>query len=128
MSQQSGKPNAGSTKSKILFDGNCIVCDFEISHYRRVAPDLFEMVDISSPQFQASHYNLTKEAVDKDMHVLTPDGDLRIGVDAFAHIWSRIPRYQVFSRWIQAPGIYPVAKLGYKVFTVVRPYLPKKKP
>lgn len=99
----------------------------EISHYKRIAPDLFELIDISSPDFNAPSFNLTAEAVDKNMHVLTPDGELRIGVEAFAHIWSRIPKYKWASQLIQAPGIHLAAKAGYKVFTVIRPYLPKKK-
>ena len=114
------------TKTKILFDGNCIVCDAEISHYKRVAPDTFELVDISSADFKAKDFNLTKEDVDKNMHVFTPNGELKIGVDAFAHIWSRIPKYAWASKWIQFPAVSPLAKLGYSFFTVVRPYLPKK--
>ena len=115
------------SKTKILFDGNCIVCDIEISHYKRMAPDLFELLDISSPEFQASDLKLTKEAVEKDLHVITPDGNLRIGVDAFVHIWQQIKRYKALANIIQMPVIYPTAKVGYALFTRVRPLLPKKK-
>lgn len=94
-----------SVKSKILFDGNCVVCDWEISHYRRVAPNEFELVDISSPSFQASHYRLTQAAVDRDLHVLTPSGELRVGVDAFLHIWQRIPRYRWAKNIVGFPEI-----------------------
>jgi predicted DCC family thiol-disulfide oxidoreductase YuxK len=121
MSQQPSGTEQG--KSKILFDGNCVVCDLEISHYKRLAPDLFELIDISSPSFDAARYGLTKQDVDRDMHVLTPEGELCIGVDAFAHIWSRLGRYRKLAPLIN----YPCAKAGYKVFTKVRPYLPKKK-
>lgn len=115
-----------SSKSKILFDGNCIVCDAEISHYKKIAPDAFELVDISSADFKAADFKLTKKDVDKDMHVITPDGDLRVGVDAFAHIWSRIPRYAVGAKLIRLPVISAAAKFGYSLFTILRPYLPKK--
>ena len=115
------------SKTKILYDGNCVVCDVEISHYRRVAPEDFELVDISAPEFDAAAYGVTKAAVDRDLHVLAPDGSIKIGVDAFAHIWSRIPRYAWASRAIRAPGIYAAAKAGYRAFTVARPYLPKKR-
>jgi len=114
-------------KTKIFVDGNCIVCDFEISHYKKIAPDLFEIVDISHPDFNAGLHGLTQEAVNLNMHVLTPEGELRIGVDAFAHIWSRIEKYKVASKLIQLPVLKSGARLGYKVFTVVRPFLPKKK-
>lgn len=115
-----------TTKSKIFVDGNCIVCDWEISHYKRIAPELFELIDISDPSFNAGQYGLTAEAVNVNMHVLTPEGELKIGVDAFAHIWSRIHRYRFAEKIIQLPIVHSLARLGYKCFTVIRPYLPKK--
>jgi predicted DCC family thiol-disulfide oxidoreductase YuxK len=115
-----------NSKSKILFDGNCIVCDAEISHYKKIAPETFELVDISSPGFRAADFKLSKEAVEKHMHVLTPDGDLKIGVDAFAHIWSRIPKYRHGATLVKAPVINWIAKGFYEAFVLVRPYLPKK--
>jgi predicted DCC family thiol-disulfide oxidoreductase YuxK len=114
-------------KSKILFDGNCVVCDIEISHYQRIAPDLFELVDISADDFDATRFGLTNDLVQKHMHVITPEGQLKVGVLAFAHIWSRIEKYQIASRLIQLPIILPMAKVGYSVFAHIRPYLPKRK-
>ncbi len=114
-------------KTKIFFDGNCIVCDMEISHYKRQAPDLFELVDISAEGFRASNFGLTAEAVQKHMHVLTPEGDLKIGVDAFAHIWSRIAKYNWASTLVRQPIVHMLAKVGYEGFARIRPYLPKKK-
>jgi predicted DCC family thiol-disulfide oxidoreductase YuxK len=116
-----------TAKTKIFFDGNCIVCDMEISHYKRKAPDLFELVDISGENFKASDYGLDPKAVEKDMHVFTPEGELRIGVDAFAHIWTRIQKYSWAAAIIQKPVIHSAAKVGYWGFTKIRPYLPKKK-
>lgn len=114
-------------KSKIFVDGNCIVCDFEIAHYKRIAPELFEIIDISSPDFNAQTYGLEVNAVNKHMHVLDPEGNLHIGVDAFAHIWSRIKKYRIASQLIKNPLINPLAKVGYCLFATIRPYLPKKK-
>ena len=115
-----------SLKSKIFVDGNCIVCDFEISHYKKIAPELFDIVDISDPAFDAKGYGLTSDAVQKHMHVLTPEGKVVKGVDAFAHIWSRIPKYRLGSKLIVKPGIHAAARLGYEIFARVRPWLPKK--
>lgn len=103
-----------------------MVCSWEISHYKRIAPELFELVDISDPSFDAAQFGLNAQSVNVDMHVLTPDGELKVGVDAFAHIWSRIPKLNFADKLIRLPIVYPLAKIGYKLFTVVRPYLPKK--
>lgn len=114
------------TKTKILFDGNCIVCDFEISHYKKIAPEIFELIDISLPNFDPEPYALTKELVDKKMHVITPEGELKTGVDAFTHIWSRLKGYKILSVLIMLPLIYQLAQIGYYLFARFRKHLPKK--
>ena len=115
-----------SERTKIFVDGNCVVCDFEVSHYKRMAPELFEIVDISDPRFDPSIHGLTSEAVNKHLHVQTPSGEMKIGVDAFSHIWSRIPRYAFARKAIELPGLNAVARGGYAVFAAIRPWLPKK--
>ncbi len=112
--------------TKIFVDGNCVVCDFEISHYKRIAPDLFEIVDISNPQFDAAAHGLTTEAVNKHLHVQTPSGEFVKGVAAFSHIWNQIPQYRLASRIVDLPGINTLARGGYAVFAFIRPWLPKK--
>lgn len=113
-------------KSKIFFDGNCIVCDTEILHYKRIAPDLFDIVDITGDEFVAAKYGLSSEAVHHEMHVLTPEGEIKVGVDAFAHIWSRINKYKLAAKVLKLPFIYSIAKTGYWLFARVRHFLPKK--
>lgn len=114
-------------KVKVFFDGNCIVCDMEIAHYSRIKPDVFELVDISQPDFDATRYGLDPRAVNEHMHVATEEGELRIGVEAFAYIWSKIPFYSMAGRLILLPGIYGLAKVGYRIFARNRHLLPKKK-
>ena len=118
--------DSGDSVTKIFVDGNCIVCDFEISHYKKIAPKLFQIVDISHPKFDASAFGLTPEAVNKHMHVMTPEGEVVKGVEAFAHIWSRIQKYKVFSKIIVKPGVNQIAQVGYELFATIRPWLPKK--
>ncbi len=114
-------------KLKILYDGNCIVCDREIAHYSRIRPEAFELVDISAPEFDPSRFGLERAAVDLNLHVLTEAGEVRIGVDAFACIWDRIPGYAIAGRLIRLPVVYSLAKIGYAIFAGNRHLLPKKK-
>lgn len=120
-------PKSEPSITKIFVDGNCIVCDFEISHYKRLAPERFQIVDISDQNFNAESFGLTAEAVNKHMHVMTPSGSIVKGVDAFAHIWSCLPHYQIPSKVIKWPLVYNVAQIGYWLFAEIRPWLPKKK-
>lgn len=113
-------------KIQILFDGNCKICDWEISHYKRKAPDLFELVDISDPDFNASFLGLNQQAVSKHMHVIDSNGAILIGVDAFICIWQQIPSYRRWAQITQLPFIYSSSKLGYEIFVKIRPFLPKK--
>lgn len=114
-------------KTKILVDGNCIVCDVEVAHYKRMAPELFEIVDISAPNFDASEYDLTPQAVNKHLHVISTSGEVKKGVDAFSHIWSLIPRYAPLNKLLKVPLAKPVANFGYEIFAAVRPWLPKRR-
>ena len=127
MKTSAANPSQNSTRSKIFVDGNCIVCSAEISHYKRIAPESFDLVDISDSNFDAKAFGLTPEAVNKHMHVLTPDNQVLKGVDAFAHIWSRIPRYNWAEKAIGLPGVNRLARIGYEIFAVARPLLPKKR-
>lgn len=113
--------------SAIFFDGNCIVCDLEISHYKRKYPSLFEIIDISNESFDASVFGLDREAVNYHMHVRTPEGKVLKGVEAFAHIWSRIPHLGWASRLVLSRPMKPIATLGYEIFARNRKYLPKRK-
>jgi DCC1-like thiol-disulfide oxidoreductase len=98
----------------------------EMMYYRRKHPDIFDMIDISDPSFDASKYNLTKQAVDKHLHLITAQGDLKIGVDAFIHIWSSLEGYQLLSKVVSFKPFYKIAKVGYEGFAFLRPWLPKK--
>ena len=61
------------------------------------------------------------------MHVLTTEGKVLIGVEAFTYIWSLIPKYRFASKVIQWPLIHPAALLGYEIFARYRYLLPKRK-
>lgn len=104
-----------------------MVCDTEISHYKKIAPEIFELVDISNPSFDAAHFGLTSEAVQRHMHLQTPEGKILIGVDAFAYLWSRLPQYRWASKIIKWPVIYQMACLGYEVFARHRHLLPQRR-
>lgn len=114
------------SKTKIFVDGSCYVCDFEISHYRRMAPELFEIVDISDPAFNAAQFGLTKDAVNHSMHVMSPQGEVQVGVAAFQQIWSQLDQYRWAAKVIGLPVVNPLARMGYRLFASVRPWLPKR--
>ncbi len=116
-------------KIKILVDGNCIVCDREVAYYKKLKPDIFELIDISDPKFSAKDFNLDADAVNKKMHLLMPDGKVLKAIDAFLVIWENLgPEHRYFQRlrkFISFPLIRPFADIGYNIFAFIRPWLPK---
>ncbi|MCB0327192.1 MAG: DUF393 domain-containing protein [Bdellovibrionales bacterium] len=112
----------------LFFDGACHLCSREIRHYKKIDDaSILSFVDISDPSFDASAYGLDSKRVHKLMHLRTPTGDIKIGVDAFIEIWKQFDRYKNLARFVSFPLIKFFAQIGYRVFAVLRPLLPKKK-
>lgn len=105
-----GAVTAGmSKKPTILYNGACPVCRREIDHYRRLdqedAQDL-AFTDISQSTPTLDQLGLAQDAARRRLHVLDADGELLVGIPAFAAIWDRLPRY----RWLAAIVRLPVLR------------------
>ncbi len=112
----------------VFFDGACHLCSREIDHYRKSpGSDRLSFIDISEPGFSAATYGLDSVQVNQEMHVISPDGEVHVAMDAFIEIWRVLPRYYPLHKIAQARGIRPMLDIGYSVFAKVRPYLPKRK-
>jgi predicted DCC family thiol-disulfide oxidoreductase YuxK len=64
-----------------------------------------------------------------ELHVIDQKGELYKGVEAFWAIWQAFPAsrmYRTMGTIINIPVVNPVARLLYKCFARIRPYLPKK--
>ena len=73
----------------LLYDGNCPVCVSEMTRLaqRDVARQL-DFINIAVPGFDATHYGTTMAALNAELHAVTPEGKLLIGIDCM------IPLYQ----------------------------------
>jgi predicted DCC family thiol-disulfide oxidoreductase YuxK len=103
-------------KLTVLYNDKCPVCSFEIEHYRSLCSKRgigleFEKISVEGPVLMASH--LTAEDAKKRLHLLTTDGRLLIGVEAFLALWAEMPGYRVLGRVVSMPGIYHLASLFY---------------
>ena len=112
----------------VFYDGLCRVCSGEIDVYRRqVGADQIEFVDISERGFSAENEGLDPMLVKKYFHAKTRNGEIIKGVDAFVEIWRLLPKFRLLSKIAPKPGISQLLRLGYQVFVVLRPWLPRKK-
>ena len=115
-------------KWRFFFDGACHLCSREVDHYLKIpGAEKIEFIDITGPTFSAQAYGLDPIAVNKAMHVISPDGAIFTGVDAFIEIWKVLPTYQTYARAANLPVVKPLLKMGYTIFARLRPYLPKRK-
>ncbi|MDD5285414.1 MAG: DUF393 domain-containing protein [Desulfuromonadaceae bacterium] len=115
---------------QLFYDGSCSVCAREIEHYlsldhggRLVA------VNIKSPDFKPEPFHIPLEAFMYELHAIDRSGEVYRGIEAFRAIWQAFPDstiYCIMGSLINLPVINPVARLLYKGFALIRPYLPKR--
>lgn len=115
-------------KVQVFYDGSCHLCSREIDHYRRQdSSGKIDFVDISSPGFEAKKFGLDSEKVKIHLHVRDKNGQIQTGVDSFVAIWQELEILQPMIFLAQTAPFRQIAKVGYSVFAVLRPLLPKKK-
>jgi predicted DCC family thiol-disulfide oxidoreductase YuxK len=115
---------------RIFYDGSCIVCASEIEHYlRREHCGRLVAVDISSPEFNSEPFHIPLEKFMYELHVIDSTGTVYKGVEAFWAIWQAFPTstvYGIMGAIVTAPVLNLLARLFYKGFANIRPYLPKR--
>ncbi|MEI6208382.1 MAG: DUF393 domain-containing protein [Desulfuromonadales bacterium] len=115
---------------QIFYDGSCIVCSTEIEHYLRQNHDgRLVAVNINIPDFAPEPFHILRETFMYELHVIDTAGTVYRGVEAFWAIWQAFPSstiYGLMGKIITMPVINPIARLLYKGFARIRPYLPKR--
>jgi predicted DCC family thiol-disulfide oxidoreductase YuxK len=92
--------------TKVLYNAECPVCNFEISHYRAYAKktDLtIRFDDLNSDALSA--WNITQDAAARRLYV-EHQGALYSGFPAFIILWQAMPRYRVVARIASLPGLH----------------------
>jgi predicted DCC family thiol-disulfide oxidoreductase YuxK len=112
---------------QVFYDGSCSVCATEIEHYLcKDHGGKLLAVDISSPDFDPKPHQITLDAFMSELHVIDQRGNVYRGVTAFWAIWQAFPAstlYGVMGNIINMPVVNTVARLFYKGFARIRPYL-----
>ena len=114
-----------SANVELFFDGACPVCRREANHYRKqMDSDSLTLTDIAAAGFDAAAHGLDAKRVQQTIHARLPDGKVVTGIDAFAAVWSKLPRYRWLVPVTRTPGVRQLMQLGYAGFAAVRPHLP----
>ena len=98
----------------VCYNGSCPVCRAEIGHYQGIAGADLAWRDVAADPGFAARYGLEGDAPLRRLHAVTPDGRLLAGLDAFAAVWERLPRYRLLARIVCLPLVRPLAGLIYE--------------
>lgn len=115
---------------RVYFDGSCSVCATEIEHYlHRDGDGRLVAVDISAADFDPEPLRISRDVFMYELHAIDRSGRVYRGVEAFWAIWQAFPAgtiYGVLGVVITLPLINPVARMFYRWFARIRPFLPKR--
>lgn len=113
---------------QVFFDGGCVVCNHEINFYKkRDTQNKIEWIDINLPNFSAIKYGLNPMKVRERFHSITKEGVVLDGVESFKTIWTVMGIFKPLVFLAEKKYTRFLMDLGYKFFTVIRPYLPRRK-
>jgi predicted DCC family thiol-disulfide oxidoreductase YuxK len=104
------------------FNSRCPVCSTEIGRCRNVAEGAGRAMawhDINEMPDALARFGVDIEAVRYRLHVIDRDGQLRVGVPAFAALWSELPRHRWLARIAMQPLLLPVWSALYEILAWV---------
>lgn len=115
---------------RIFYDGSCVVCAGEVEHYLRQDKGAHLIaVDIAAPGFDPAVAGFPLTELMYQLHAIDNSGRVYRGVESFWAIWQAFPAstlYGFLGFTIMLPFINPLARLCYRIFARLRPYLPKR--
>lgn len=100
-------------QTRVLYNANCPVCNFEIKHYESYAegrglPIRFD--DLNTDARAA--WGIDADTAARRLYVLH-NGTLTSGIPAFLVLWAQMPRYRLLGRIVGLPGIRQIASAAY---------------
>lgn len=102
-----------SKSTKVLYNGDCPVCSFEIDHYasyshKNQLPLEFEDLN----RCDLAPWQLSEDQAARRLYVLN-DNQLVSGIPAFLILWQQMPRYRPLAIIVGLPIIRQLASLIY---------------
>jgi predicted DCC family thiol-disulfide oxidoreductase YuxK len=100
-------------KTAVLYNANCPVCNFEISHYETYAntndlPIRFDDLNTDA----LAQWNLTADQAARRLYV-SKDGELTSGIPAFLILWKDMPKYHWLAKIVAFPVVKQLAVVTY---------------
>ncbi len=100
----------------VWYDGDCPVCRQEVLYRRIDRYNLIDWIDIVALADSELPAGKTRQDLLGRFHARQTSGPWRIGVDAFAAIWQRLPVLKWFAFLFRTPLIRQLAQIAYLGF------------
>ncbi|MBO9472734.1 DUF393 domain-containing protein [Shimia sp. R10_1] len=113
-----------SQETRVLFNADCPICNTEICHYRAYTEA--RGLDVAYDDLNGnalSEWQIDADEAAKRLHV-TQNGEVYVGVAAFAALWSTMPRYRWLAKIVRLPGLWQLANVIYD--RLLAPWLYRK--
>lgn len=105
---------------KVYYNSACPVCKAGIQAQRRRMEALgvrdVEWIDVHAHPEAVSEVGAPLEQVRERLHVRNAGGELDVGADALARLWTHTPGQRWLGRLWQLPVLRPVVQWTYNVF------------
>ncbi len=97
----------------VLYNAQCPVCNFEISHYARYSSDKGLPIRFDDLNSEAlAQWGLDADAAARRLYVVH-QGTLTSGIPAFLVLWAQMPKYKWLARTVALPGVRQAASAVY---------------
>ena len=108
-------------KIKVFYDGNCKICDQEISYYKKNDINKkFEWVNIHNSKSKINRLNLQKKELTDVLHIETESGKILKGVDAFLEIWANFKYFRFLAFFVKIEPVKRLTEIIYKIWAKKR--------
>lgn len=99
----------------LLYDGECELCLHSVETIKRMRTDAdIRMIALQQAAAHELPQGISREQLLAELHVLDAEGRLYRGADAFARIIRTMPAWRWLAVLYRAPGLKPLADIGYR--------------
>ncbi|HKY32575.1 MAG TPA: DUF393 domain-containing protein [Candidatus Polarisedimenticolia bacterium] len=102
-------------RATLLYDGDCGLCRRWVARLeRRDARGLLETIPFQDPGVSSRFPALSREALEREVHLVLPGGRVERGAAALPHVLRRLPRWRRVAWVVELPGISALAGAVYR--------------
>ena len=99
---------------KVYFNDSCNICRMEINHYKKIANNDLEWIDITNNEEAIRITSKSQKELLRRLHVIN-NGEIIGGAKAFVIIWSKIPKYKFLYKIFSIKPFFIIFDYVYEI-------------